>query len=143
MKSSARNQWSGTICGFSKGAMTSEVRVRLEGGSEITSLVTNDAIDRLSIEPGKPLLVMVKASAIALGLEFEGYATSAENQLSGHIIELMSGSVTTVVRLQLTMQDEVVASITSQSAETLGLRSGMLATALFKSNAVILATESR
>lgn len=64
--------------------------------------------------------------------------TSARNQFAGHIVGLREGHVDYEVRLKLDDENEVVAVITRESAETLGLTIGMEISALVKSSSVLL-----
>lgn len=67
--------------------------------------------------------------------------TSARNQLAGHIVALREGHVDFEVRLKLDDENEVVAIITRDSAETMGLVIGMEISALVKSSSVLLLTD--
>lgn len=64
--------------------------------------------------------------------------TSARNQFAGHIVGLREGDVDFEVRLKLDDENEIVAVITRDSAETMGLTIGMEITALVKSSSVLL-----
>ena len=50
MRISARNQLKGTVVEVKKGATTSHVRVDIGGGKIVTSSITNEAVDELSIK---------------------------------------------------------------------------------------------
>jgi len=65
---SARNQFSGTITDVTKGAVNSEVAVRLPGGSVIHAMVTNEAIDELQLASGRPATALIKASQVIIGI---------------------------------------------------------------------------
>ncbi len=67
--------------------------------------------------------------------------TSARNQFAGQIVSLREGHVDFEVRLKLDADTELVAVITRDSAETLGLRIGMEISALVKSSSVLLLTD--
>lgn len=67
--------------------------------------------------------------------------TSARNQFSGVIVGLLEGHVDYEVRLKLDEENELVAIITQESAETLGLHIGMEINALIKSSSVLLLTD--
>lgn len=67
--------------------------------------------------------------------------TSARNQFAGHIVALREGQVDFEVRLKLDDENEVVAVITRDSAETMGLVIGMEISALVKSSSVLLLTD--
>ena len=142
MKSSARNQWTGKVVSVHLGAVTAEILVSLSGGSEVVASITVGSAKRLALENGKDVLVLVKAPMVILALDFEGYAISARNQLSGQIKEIKSGPVTADVTLRLSGGDSVTASITRESCQTLGLTVGKSAIALFKSGSVVLATRT-
>lgn len=140
MKSSARNQWVGKVVSVQLGAVTAEILVGLAGGAEIVSTMTVASARRLGLESGREVLVLVKASMVILALDFEGYAISARNQLSGEIAAIKNGLVTTEITISLSSGDTVTASITSESCQTLGLSVGQSAIAIFKAGAVMLAT---
>ncbi len=64
--------------------------------------------------------------------------TSARNQFAGHIVGLRAGQVDFEVRIKLDDDNEIVAVITGDSAENLGLSIGMEISALVKSSSVLL-----
>jgi molybdate transport system regulatory protein len=64
--------------------------------------------------------------------------TSARNQFAGQIVGLREGHVDFEVRLNIDEGNEVVAVITRESAETLGLTIGMEISAIVKSSSVLL-----
>ncbi len=68
--------------------------------------------------------------------------TSARNQFAGLVSGLRLGEVDVEVCLRLDAGDELVAVITRESAENLGLTLGMEITALVKSSSVMLLTET-
>ena len=64
--------------------------------------------------------------------------TSARNQFAGHIVGLREGHVDFEVRIKLDDENEIVAVITGDSAENLGLTIVMEVSALVKSSSVLL-----
>ena len=64
--------------------------------------------------------------------------TSARNQFTGHIVGLRAGQVDFEVRIKIDDENEIVAVITGESAETLELVIGMEINALVKSSSVLL-----
>ena len=64
--------------------------------------------------------------------------TSARNQFAGKIVGLREGDVDFEVRIKLDEENELVAVITGESAENLGLTIGMEINALVKSSSVLL-----
>lgn len=69
--------------------------------------------------------------------------TSARNQFAGEIVGLRSGQVDFEVRLRLDAENELVAVITRESAESLGLVMGMEMFAMVKSSSILLLTDTR
>ena len=67
VKFSARNSFDGTVVSVKEGPVSSEVRVRLDGGEILTSVITNTSTQELSIESGVRVTALVKASSVILG----------------------------------------------------------------------------
>jgi molybdopterin-binding protein len=66
---------------------------------------------------------------------------SARNQLSGQVVEVSPGAVTTTVKVQLAGGDVMTSSITKEAAEELGLAQGNAVMVIVKASDVILAVE--
>jgi molybdopterin-binding protein len=64
---SARNQLKGTIKEVTKGAVNSEVKIELSGGTVITSIITNASADRLGLKKGVEAYAVIKASSVMIG----------------------------------------------------------------------------
>ncbi|RYU60555.1 LysR family transcriptional regulator [Methylolobus aquaticus] len=138
MKASARNQWFGTVNDVDVGAVNAEVYVQLKGGTQLVATVTKESVTSLGLAKGKEVLALVKAPLVMIVADLEGYRLSARNQLAGTITHLQKGAVNAEVVIGLPGGDSVAATITNQSVESLGLATGMPATAIFKAGAVIL-----
>lgn len=69
--------------------------------------------------------------------------TSARNQFVGKIVGLREGDVDFEVRIKLDDENEIVAVITGDSAENLGLTIGMEINALVKSSSVLLLNDPK
>lgn len=68
MKISARNVLKGRIVGIVKGATTAHVRIDL-GGGIVTASITNEAVDELGLEVGKPAAAVIKASDVMIAVD--------------------------------------------------------------------------
>jgi molybdate transport system regulatory protein len=139
MKSSARNQWAGTIASVKLGAVNAEVIIHLKGGAPLVASITHESAKSLGLEFGQTVIALVKAPMIMVLTDAEGYRLSARNQMAGQVTLLQPGPVTTEVTIGLETGDHVVATVTRESAEVLGLEVGKRAMAVFKASAVILA----
>ena len=69
MRISARNQIRGTVVEVKKGATTSHVRVDIGNGQTMTSSITNEAVDDLSIKSGSKVVVVIKASDVMIAVD--------------------------------------------------------------------------
>ena len=65
---SARNQFAGQITKVVKGAVNSEVAIRLASGNVVSAVVTNDAATELQLAAGKSATALIKASHVILGV---------------------------------------------------------------------------
>ena len=66
--------------------------------------------------------------------------TSARNRLSGRILRVTSGAVNDEVELELSSGGKIIAIVTHESAEQMGLAEGGRAIALVKASSVIVGT---
>lgn len=67
--------------------------------------------------------------------------TSARNQFTGKVVALKRGAVNDEVVLEIVGGQQIVATITRDSSDSLGLAVGVEAFALIKASSVIVATE--
>jgi len=65
---SARNQYAGEVTRVEKGAVNSEVAIRLPGGTVISAVVTNEAVSELQLAAGKAATALIKASQVIVGV---------------------------------------------------------------------------
>lgn len=66
MKISARNVIKGKIVEVKKGAVAAQVKVDIGGGNMLTSMITVDAVEDLSLDKGQEVSVVIKASEVML-----------------------------------------------------------------------------
>ena len=137
LRTSARNQFVGRVEHLSVGRLGVEVIIALDEQTRIAASVTRDSAKALGLALGSPVLALVKASSVLLGIG-EGVITSARNQLFGRVSGVLSGPLSAEVTLALPAGRTVTAGITRNSLDRLGLARGKPACALFKASSVIL-----
>ncbi|MFO1217823.1 MAG: TOBE domain-containing protein [Burkholderiaceae bacterium] len=142
MKTTARNQFAGTVKALQRGPVSATVTITLKSGDDITATMTADAAKRLKLAKGQEALALVKASAVVLVSDFAGWQLSARNQLAGTVSRLERGAVSSLVVLTLPGGAHITASVTNEGVEALGLEVGAAATAVFKAYAVMVATRT-
>lgn len=141
MKLSARNQLAGTISQLKRGPINTEVTLKLPGGQEIVSLVTNTSADNLELVEGKPAYAIIKASSVILNTD--PIRTSARNNLCGKVSACNVGPVNAEVIIDLPGGDtRITAVITHESVDSLGLSEGKSACAMIKASSVILGVDA-
>lgn len=69
MKISARNLLPGTVEKINAGAVNAEVILKLEGGAQVTSVITLDAMKELGLQVGGKAYAVVKASNVILAVD--------------------------------------------------------------------------
>lgn len=137
MKTSARNQFAGTVTKLVRGAVNDEVTLTVVGGQNIVAIVTHDSTTSLGLAPGAAAFALVKASSVIIAVG-DGAGLSARNRLSGTVQRVVTGAVSSDVTIALPGGGTVGATVTRDSEETLALREGMAVTAVFKASSVIL-----
>lgn len=70
MKLSARNVLKGTVVKVVRGAVNSEVTIRLEGGNtEVVSIITNASVEGLGLKEGVAAYAVIKASSVMVAVD--------------------------------------------------------------------------
>lgn len=138
MKTSARNQFFGTVTGVKPGAVNDEIELDIAGGHKLVAIVTRESTETLGLQPGRQAFALIKSSSVILVTQADGARFSARNRLQGTISRLTPGAVNTEVVLDLPGGGTVAAVITNESAESLALAEGAAAMAMFKASSVIV-----
>lgn len=141
MKSTARNQFAGTVSALELGPVSAQVTIALKAGGEITATMTSAAAKRLKLAKGKEALALVKASAVVLVSDFAGWQLSARNQLAGTVSRIERGAVSSLVVLTLPGGGAITSTVTNEGVDALGLAVGLPATAVFKAYSVMVAAQ--
>ena len=69
MKLSARNRLPGTVKQIETGMVTAEVIIALDGGGEITSVITKKAVENLGLTTGKKVYAVVKSTEVMIATD--------------------------------------------------------------------------
>jgi molybdate transport system regulatory protein len=138
MRTSARNQFSGTVTRIARGAVNDEVELAVAGGHAIVAIVTHESVDNLGLQVGSEAFALVKSSSIILVSGIDTARYSARNRLAGTIARVEGGAVNTEVVIDLPGGGSVAAIVTRESSESMGLTVGTQASAIFKASSVII-----
>ncbi|MFB0628109.1 molybdopterin-binding protein [Streptomyces sp. AB3(2024)] len=136
MNLSIRNQIAGTVTAVTAGEAMATVKVRLEGGQDITAAITLDAVKELGLAAGSSVKALVKATEVALATgPVEGL--SIRNQIAGTVVDIAAGPAMASVKVDVN-GGGLTAAITADAVEALGLAAGSSVVALIKSTEVSL-----
>ena len=69
MKISARNVLKGVIKRVKPGAVNTEIVVEIGPGAEVASIITKESAERLVLEAGKAVYVVIKASDVMIATD--------------------------------------------------------------------------
>ena len=139
LKTSARNQFAGTVTALRSGAVNDEVELTLPGGARIVAIVTRESTRSLGLATGIAAFALLKSSSVIVAAGIEGARISARNQLHGSVASVTPGAVNAEVVIDLDGGGSIGATVTQASLAELGFVPGGRATALFKASSVILA----
>jgi molybdate transport system regulatory protein len=139
MRTSARNQYWGSITSVRRGAVNSEVAISIGGDESIVASITNASVDALELKVGKEACALIKASFVVLAPGSDAPRTSARNCLSGTVTRCEMGAVNGEVTIKLKGDHTVTATLTNESIRSLGFAVGSPAAALVKASHVIIA----
>ncbi len=142
MKTSARNQFLGTVAHVTRGAVNDEVELALANGQKITATVTRESTEDLGLATGVQAYAMIKASSIILAVDDGAAKFSARNRMTGVVSRVQAGAVNTEVVIALAGGGSLAAIVTSDSCADLGLGVGSAATGMFNASSVILGVAS-
>lgn len=138
LQTSARNQWFGTITALDHQQVQQHVDVLLaDGETSLKVAVTTQSVQRLSLEQGKEVLVLLKAPWVGITQD-RSLASKADNQFHGHVSHIERSE--TQCEVLMTLPDGQQLCATVPVADMQDLSEGAEVTAYFNADKVILAT---
>lgn len=142
MKTSARNQWVGTVSAIRGGAVNDEVELSLPGGARLAVVITRESTEALALQLQQTVIALVKSSAVMLATELGDARLSARNRLEGRVLAIKPGAVNAEVTVETADGLPVVAMVSQSTIAELGLAPGASVTVLVKASDIILAVAS-
>jgi molybdate transport system regulatory protein len=138
MKTSARNQFFGTVTRIQTGAVNAEVEIALNTHDHLVAMITMESLAELRLALGSEVWALVKAPSVLITADDPGIKLSARNRLCGTVSRITLGSVNADVVIALPGGAIISAIITLDSLDGLALTPGSRACAVFKAGSVIL-----
>lgn len=137
MKTSARNQFFGTVQSIQVGSINDAVEIALAGGQIVVATLTRESTRELDLQLGSEVFALIKASSIILVSAADDVRFSARNQFAGTVARVQKGAVNSEVVVNVG-DNTLAVIITNDSTEHLQLAEGSAVTALFKASSVIV-----
>jgi len=138
LQTSARNQWFGTVTARDRAQVQQHVDILLaDGTTRLKVAITAQSGERLGLDEGKEVLVLLKAPWVNITRDAE-QAKTADNQLRGTISQIERGEEQSEVLMTLPDGQILCATIPAAGAED--LTEGADVTAYFNADRVIIAT---
>jgi molybdate transport system regulatory protein len=137
LRSSARNQFAGRVCGLIDGPVDFEVHVAVDPGLQVIAQITQASARQLGLAIGTEVVALVKAPALQL-LAAHAPDAPRRNALWGTVARIVDGPRNAEVTLDLAGGRNAVAVLPREQLAALGLQPGDPAGAAFDASAVIL-----
>lgn len=137
-KTSARNSFFGKISSIKKGDIQSHVIMTTIGGDSISTVITNDSLDRLGLKKGTLVSAEIKAPWVILQKGDTKPQCSADNILKGVITRITRGSVNTEYAARIEDGTEMCSIVATEGVKNLELVEGDPAWILFTCFAVVI-----
>lgn len=135
MKTSARNELSGTITELKSGDVMSEVIIKVSDDIDVCATITNDAKEALLLRVGDTISAIIKSSLVILSKE--KISASARNNIKTVVVDVIKGAVNSEVKLKVADRN-LCAIVTNDAIEDLQIRKDDNVYAIFKASSVIL-----
>lgn len=138
LQTSARNQWFGKVTARDDALVQQHIDILLaDGTTRLKAAITAQSGQRLGLDEGKEVLVLLKAPWVSITRNPE-QASGVDNQLEGTISHIERGEEQCEVLM--TLPDGQPLCATLPAAEANGLEEGAVVTAYFNADRVIIAT---
>lgn len=137
-KTSARNTFFGKISTIIRGDIQAQVTLVNPGGYQITTIITLESLDRLSLQVGRLVTAEVKAPWVILQPGDAKDNNSADNRFKGEVVRINKGKINSEYVIRIDDGTELCAIVSAHMSNALSLKVGDPAWVFFNCFAVIL-----
>jgi molybdate transport system regulatory protein len=139
MKTSARNQFIGSVMSLTDTGGMVDVKLQLGGGDEVVANITPESAENMSLAEGSEVYALIKAPWVSISGRSQK-RSDKRNVLRGVVGELHEGTVHT--RLSITTEGgrTLIAAMPQGTVTERGLEAGVEGWASFDTESVILVT---
>lgn len=140
-KTSVRNQLHGKITQIKPRAYQAEVNLNLQGGEQVTAILTLESINNLGLVEGSEAHILIRAPHLILVRADANLKFSAANRLCGKVKSVTKARLHSEVILELKGGDILKALVSQNALDDLQIKEGDELCGIFKATNVILAVE--
>jgi len=115
-KTSARNSFFGKIQTLQRGDIQTRVEVSTIEGQRITTVITNDSVERLALKEGKLITAEVKAPWVILEKSDREPQCTAENSFEGTVEGINRGRVNTECIVRVSEGTRLCSIVTTENS---------------------------
>lgn len=130
---SARNQIQAKIISVTSYNVNAKIVLELKSGQNLTSIITQEAVENLHIEAGQTVTALFKSTVVSVMEHL-----SNENSLEGRISKIERDEENTKITVDIGNHDKIVSVMPSESINALHLQEGKRIFVHVKSNDVML-----
>jgi len=139
VKTSARNQFVGDVTAIADAGGLADVRLRLDGGDELTATITPESVETMALRPGAQVYALIKAPWVDVSAKAPR-RNARRNVFEGKVGSLDRGAVSTRLTVTTPSGRSIAAAMPGALVAQRDLRRGVPAWASFSTDSVILAT---
>ncbi len=141
VKTSARNQFVGTVAALQDQGGMVNVQLALQGGDAIVATITPESVENMALAKGSEAYALIKAPWVGVSTRAQR-ASASRNVLAGQLQGLKKGDTSTQLAIATASGRIISASMGNALVAERGLRKGQPVWASFATDSVILATFS-
>ena len=140
MRTTARNQLHGRVCGIEEQGLNDLITIELPGGAHIRARVTRESTEKLELGDGRPVIALMKAGWLYVDLP-QIECPAGLNALEGRVEDIReAGDGPSEVRIQLPGGQMLCALVDQERIDILRLAAGSRVRTQFSPAQVILGT---
>ncbi|MGC8660187.1 MAG: TOBE domain-containing protein, partial [Desulfomonilaceae bacterium] len=140
-KTSARNSFFGKVESILKGDIQSQIDLVTLGGASVTTVITNNSLEKLGLKIGSLVTAEIKAPWVIIEKSAIKPSSTAENIFQGTVIKVVQGALTSEFIVRIQDGIEVCSLVTQRDLGKLDIKENDAVWVMFNSFAVILRVE--
>jgi molybdate transport system regulatory protein len=137
-KTSARNSFFGKVSAVQKGDIQSRVDLMTMEGHVVSSMITNDSLERLTLKHGSIITAEIKAPWVILQTGESPPKCTADNLFQGTVTRIQSGETNTEFSVRISEETELCSICSTRGGSELNIKIGDRVWIFFNSYSVIL-----